>query len=118
MAEAGGYIDVVLPTYRTDPEENDRFYPSVAKAIADKVLETELRFVLSLLLSRFSLLLSILSITLYILSITLSIISITLYILSSTLYYIYYLLYCYATNTSTNTSTNTNTTTNTNTISY
>jgi hypothetical protein len=50
MAEAGGYIDVVLPSYRTDPEENDRFYPSVAKAIADKVLETELRFVLSITL--------------------------------------------------------------------
>jgi len=43
MAET--YIDVVLPTYRTDPEENDRFYPSVAKAIADKVLETELRLI-------------------------------------------------------------------------
>jgi hypothetical protein len=41
MADAV-YIDVVLPTYRVEPEENDRFYPSVAKAIADKVLEAEL----------------------------------------------------------------------------
>ena len=41
MAEAV-YIDVVLPTYRIEPEENEKFYPSVAKAIGDKVLETEL----------------------------------------------------------------------------
>ena len=45
MAEApGGYIDVVLPTYRVEPEENDKFYPSVAKAVADRVLEAELRY--------------------------------------------------------------------------
>jgi hypothetical protein len=24
-------IDIVLPTYRMEPEEHDRFYPSVAK---------------------------------------------------------------------------------------
>ena len=81
MAEAGGYIDVVLPTYRTDPEENDRFYPSVAKAIADKVLETELRFVsLSITLSYYSLItLSYYSLLLYINCITLLRLTLLLY---------------------------------------
>ena len=39
---ADTYIDIVLPTYRIEPEENDRFYPSVAKEIASKALEAEL----------------------------------------------------------------------------
>lgn len=35
-------IDIVLPTYRLEPEEKERFYPSVAKAIANRVLQDEL----------------------------------------------------------------------------
>lgn len=35
-------IDIVLPTYRMVPEENERFYPSTAKAIADKIIADEL----------------------------------------------------------------------------
>lgn len=35
-------IDIVLPTYRMEPEGQDRFYPSVAKSIADGVLVEEL----------------------------------------------------------------------------
>ena len=35
-------IDIVLPTYRMEPEEHERFYPSVAKAMADKILGEEL----------------------------------------------------------------------------
>ncbi len=35
-------IDIVLPTYRMEPEENERFYPSKAKVIADKIIADEL----------------------------------------------------------------------------
>ena len=35
-------IDIVLPTYRMEPEEYERFYPSVAKAMTDKILVEEL----------------------------------------------------------------------------
>jgi len=36
-------IDVFLPTFRMEPGENDRFYPSKARAIAEKVATAELR---------------------------------------------------------------------------
>lgn len=36
------YIDIVLPTFRLEPDESERFYPSVAKSIADNVLVEEL----------------------------------------------------------------------------
>ena len=35
-------IDIVLPTYRMEPEEDERFYPSNAKKIADKIVADEL----------------------------------------------------------------------------
>jgi hypothetical protein len=35
-------IDIVLPTFRMEPEEEEKFYPSKAKVIADKVMEEEL----------------------------------------------------------------------------
>lgn len=35
-------IDIVLPTFRMEPEENERFYPSKAKIIAEKVMAEEL----------------------------------------------------------------------------
>eukprot|EP00605_Chrysophyceae_sp_TOSAG23-4_P000155 GSChrysophyteH1.ASY1.ANO1.178.1 assembled CDS len=35
-------IDVFLPTYRMEPNENERFYPSRARAIAEKVAAAEL----------------------------------------------------------------------------
>ena len=35
-------IDIVLPTYRMEPEEHERFYPSIAKSMADRVLGEEL----------------------------------------------------------------------------
>lgn len=35
-------IDIVLPTYRMEPEEIERFYPSKAKAIAEKIAAEEL----------------------------------------------------------------------------
>lgn len=35
-------IDIVLPTYRMEPEENERFYPSKAKQIAEKIIADEL----------------------------------------------------------------------------
>jgi hypothetical protein len=35
-------IDIVLPTYRMEPEGHERFYPSVAKKIADEILDEEL----------------------------------------------------------------------------
>jgi hypothetical protein len=35
-------IDTVLPTYRMEPEEHERFYPSVAKAMTDRILGEEL----------------------------------------------------------------------------
>jgi hypothetical protein len=35
-------IDIVLPTYRLDPEEDEKFYPSKAKAIAEKIVADEL----------------------------------------------------------------------------
>lgn len=35
-------IDIVLPTYRMEPEGHERFYPSVAKKIADAILDEEL----------------------------------------------------------------------------
>ena len=31
-------IDVFLPTYRVEPEESDKFYPSVARDVAEKVV--------------------------------------------------------------------------------
>eukprot|EP01039_Chlorochromonas_danica_P005984 gene5984-6589_t len=36
-------IDIVLPTYRMEPEENERFYSSKARIIADKIIAEELR---------------------------------------------------------------------------
>lgn len=39
---ADTYIDVVLPTFRLEPDENEKFYPSVAKKIADSILIEEL----------------------------------------------------------------------------
>lgn len=35
-------IDIVLPTYRTEPEEDEKFYPSKARAIAQRVIAEEL----------------------------------------------------------------------------
>ena len=35
-------IDIVAPTYRMEPEENERFYPSQAKAIAEAIMKEEL----------------------------------------------------------------------------
>jgi hypothetical protein len=35
-------IDIVLPTYRMEPEESERFYPSRAKALAEKIAAEEL----------------------------------------------------------------------------
>jgi tctex1 domain-containing protein 2 len=35
-------IDVFLPTFRMEPEEEEKFYPSKAKAIAEKVAMAEL----------------------------------------------------------------------------
>eukprot|EP00341_Mesodinium_pulex_P015532 CAMPEP_0116925832 /NCGR_PEP_ID=MMETSP0467-20121206/24355_1 /TAXON_ID=283647 /ORGANISM="Mesodinium pulex, Strain SPMC105" /LENGTH=134 /DNA_ID=CAMNT_0004604955 /DNA_START=31 /DNA_END=435 /DNA_ORIENTATION=+ len=35
-------IEVFLPTYRMEPDENERFYPSVAKKIAEEVVNAEL----------------------------------------------------------------------------
>ena len=35
-------IDVFLPTFHLEPGENDRFYPSRAKAIAEKAATSEL----------------------------------------------------------------------------
>mmetsp|Transcript_21901 Transcript_21901/g.36668 ORF Transcript_21901/g.36668 Transcript_21901/m.36668 type:complete len:133 (-) Transcript_21901:1032-1430(-) len=44
MEISGGQpiIDIFLPTYRMEPEEIERFYPSQAKAIADGVIAEEL----------------------------------------------------------------------------
>ena len=36
-------IDIVLPTYRVEPEEDERFYPSKAKKIALEIMEEELK---------------------------------------------------------------------------
>jgi len=36
-------IDVVLPTFRLEPEEDERFYPSKAKSIAEQVMQEELQ---------------------------------------------------------------------------
>mmetsp|Transcript_16133 Transcript_16133/g.16265 ORF Transcript_16133/g.16265 Transcript_16133/m.16265 type:complete len:133 (+) Transcript_16133:141-539(+) len=36
-------IEVFLPTYRMEPEEKERFYPSQARAIAQKITEEELK---------------------------------------------------------------------------
>jgi hypothetical protein len=35
-------IEIVLPTYRMEPEGHERFYPSVAKKIADEILDEDL----------------------------------------------------------------------------
>jgi tctex1 domain-containing protein 2 len=35
-------IDIFLPTFRMEPGENERFYPSRARAIAEKVAAAEL----------------------------------------------------------------------------
>jgi hypothetical protein len=35
-------IDIVLPTYRMEPDETERFYPSKAKQIGDKIIADEL----------------------------------------------------------------------------
>ena len=42
-AEAVTVADIVLPTYRLGPEENEKFYPSKAKIIAREILEGELK---------------------------------------------------------------------------
>ena len=39
---AAEYINLYEPTYRTHPEEDELFYPSQAKAIADEILAQEL----------------------------------------------------------------------------
>ena len=36
------YIDIYEPTFRLEPGEEERFYPSQAKKLADSILETEL----------------------------------------------------------------------------
>lgn len=36
------YIDIYEPTFRLEPDEEERFYPSQAKKLADSILETEL----------------------------------------------------------------------------
>mmetsp|Transcript_13334 Transcript_13334/g.14452 ORF Transcript_13334/g.14452 Transcript_13334/m.14452 type:complete len:130 (+) Transcript_13334:61-450(+) len=40
----GGHpiIDIVLPTFRMEPEEHERFYPSKAKQIAERIISEEL----------------------------------------------------------------------------
>ena len=35
-------IDIVLPTFRMEPEEDERFYPSRAKAVAEAIMKEEL----------------------------------------------------------------------------
>ena len=35
-------MNIYEPTFRLEPEEDERFYPSQAKALADKVIATEL----------------------------------------------------------------------------
>lgn len=35
-------IEVFLPTFRMEPEEDERFYPSQAKKIAQDIVEAEL----------------------------------------------------------------------------
>mmetsp|Transcript_24762 Transcript_24762/g.36523 ORF Transcript_24762/g.36523 Transcript_24762/m.36523 type:complete len:135 (-) Transcript_24762:141-545(-) len=35
-------IEVFLPTYRMEPDEDERFYPSVAKKIAEEIVQAEL----------------------------------------------------------------------------
>ena len=35
-------IDIVLPTFRMEPEEDERFYPSQAKAVAEAIMKEEL----------------------------------------------------------------------------
>ena len=35
--------DIVLPTYHTKPEANERFFASKARAIAKEILEGELK---------------------------------------------------------------------------
>ena len=42
-AQAGQpIIEVFLPTFRMEPEENETFYPSQAKKLAQEVVEAEL----------------------------------------------------------------------------
>eukprot|EP01041_Mallomonas_annulata_P002020 gene2020-3926_t len=36
-------IEVYLPTYRMEPEEKEKFYPSQARVIAQKIVEEELK---------------------------------------------------------------------------
>lgn len=42
-AEAATVADIVLPTYRLGPEENEKFYPSKVKIIAREILEGDLK---------------------------------------------------------------------------
>ena len=42
MSGQDTYINIYEPTFRTGPEENEVFYPSQAKALADEVLKAEL----------------------------------------------------------------------------
>jgi hypothetical protein len=35
-------IEVFLPTYRLEPEEHEKFYPSIARKIAEKIVKAEL----------------------------------------------------------------------------
>ena len=43
MENGAPVIDIVLPTYRMEPEETEMFYPSVAKKIADEIIAEELK---------------------------------------------------------------------------
>ena len=40
--EHNSTIDIVLPTFRLGPDEEEKFYPSKAKAIAEKIVQSEL----------------------------------------------------------------------------
>ena len=39
---ADTFVDIYLPTYRLGPDEDERFYPSQARALADEVLKAEI----------------------------------------------------------------------------
>ena len=42
MSIAETYINVYEPTFRTEPEEDERFYPSQAKKLMEEILAKEL----------------------------------------------------------------------------
>uniref|UniRef100_A0A7S3HL07 Dynein light chain n=1 Tax=Spumella elongata TaxID=89044 RepID=A0A7S3HL07_9STRA len=42
MSNGHPIIDIFLPTFRMEPEEHERFFPSKGKAIADKIISDEL----------------------------------------------------------------------------